>query len=86
MIDDVDLQVKRIRELLPALRMLYHPNVFFIVAADRRHMVDMLELDFQGQQRGLGETRSCSKCSGAIRSVATDLGRSSIPKSICSYQ
>ena len=26
MIDDVDLQVERIRELLPALRLLYHPN------------------------------------------------------------
>ena len=57
MIDDVDLQVRRIRELLPALRMLYHPNVFFIVAADRRHMVNMLELDFEGQQRRLGETQ-----------------------------
>ena len=32
MIDDVDLQVERIRELLPALRMLYHPNVAFLVA------------------------------------------------------
>jgi hypothetical protein len=58
MIDDVDLQVHRIRELLPALRMLYHPNVFFIVAGDRGHMLDMLELDFQGQQRKLGETKS----------------------------
>jgi hypothetical protein len=58
MIDDVDLQVHRIRELLPALRMLYHPNVFFIVAGDRRHMLDMLELDFQGQQRKLGEVQS----------------------------
>jgi hypothetical protein len=57
MIDDVDLQVYRIRELLPALRTLYHPNVFFIVAGDRHHMMDMLELDFQGQQRRLGETQ-----------------------------
>ncbi len=53
MIDDVDLQVERIRELLPALRLLYHPNVFFLVAADREHMLDMLKLDFYGQQRRL---------------------------------
>lgn len=50
MIDDVDLQVERIRELLPALRVLYHPNVFFLVAADRDHMLYMLKLDFYGQQ------------------------------------
>jgi hypothetical protein len=53
MIDDVDLQVGRIRELLPALRMLYHPRVFFLVAADRRHMIDMLKLDFLGKQNEL---------------------------------
>jgi hypothetical protein len=50
MIDDVDLQVGRVRELLPALRLLYHPNVFFLVAADQLHMLDMLRLDFLGQQ------------------------------------
>ncbi len=55
MIDDVDLQVQRIRELLPALRMLYHPRVFFIVAADREHMISMLELDFLGQQTKLAK-------------------------------
>jgi hypothetical protein len=54
MIDDVDLQVERIRELLPALRMLYHPRVAFIIAADRYHMTDMLEVDFRGQQRKIG--------------------------------
>ena len=53
MIDDCDLQVSRIRQLLPALRMLYHPSVFFLVAADRRHMAEMLQLDFYGQQSDL---------------------------------
>lgn len=53
MIDDCDLQVGRIRQLLPALRMLYHPKVFFLVAADRRHMAEMLQLDFYGQQSDL---------------------------------
>lgn len=52
MIDDVDLQVRRVRELLPALRLLYHASVVFLVAADREHLVDMLALDFLGQQRG----------------------------------
>jgi hypothetical protein len=51
MIDDVDLQVRRVRELLPALRLLHHPSVVFMVAADREHLVDMLALDFLGQQR-----------------------------------
>ena len=50
MIDDVDLQIERVRELLPALRMLYHPRVVFLVAADRYHLVEMLKLDFLGQQ------------------------------------
>lgn len=50
MIDDVDLQVERIQELLPALRILYHPRVFFLVAADQSHMIDMLKLDFLGRQ------------------------------------
>lgn len=53
MIDDVDLQVGRIRELLPALRLLYHPSVVFVVAAHRKHLIDMLTLDFLGQQREL---------------------------------
>lgn len=60
MIDDVDLQVSRIRELLPALRMLYHPRVFFLVAADRRHMVDMLKLDFLGKQNQLAQHTNAS--------------------------
>jgi hypothetical protein len=51
MIDDLDLQVARARELLPALRLLYHPSVFFIVAAHRDHLIDMLKLDFLGKQR-----------------------------------
>ena len=50
MIDDVDLQVARVRELLPALRLLYHARVIFVVAADQTHLVDMLKLDFLGQQ------------------------------------
>ena len=54
MVDDVDLQVRRIRELLPTLRLLYHRSVVFLIAADRRHLVDMLKLDFYGQQRFLG--------------------------------
>jgi hypothetical protein len=60
MIDDVDLQVGRIRELLPALRMLYHPRVFFLVAADRRHMIDMLKLDFLGKQNELARHTNAS--------------------------
>ncbi|MDB4912573.1 MAG: hypothetical protein JWM95_217 [Gemmatimonadetes bacterium] len=52
-IDDVDLQVRRIRELLPALRLLYHPRVFFLIAADRRHMQHVLTLEFLGQQNEL---------------------------------
>lgn len=50
MIDDCDLQVERMREILPAIRLLYDHNVYFIVSADRSHMLDMLELDYLGQQ------------------------------------
>jgi hypothetical protein len=58
MIDDVDLQVGRVRELLPALRLLYHPSVVFVVAAYRKHLIDMLALDFLGQQNEL------ARCAG----------------------
>ena len=53
MVDDVDLQVDRIRELLPALRLLYHPNVVFLVAADWGHLIHTLKLDFLGRQNRL---------------------------------
>ncbi len=57
MIDDVDLQVERVSELLPALRMLYHPAVVFIVAGDHAHLVDMLKLDFFGRQAKIATYR-----------------------------
>ena len=53
MIDDVDLQVERIREVLPALRLLYHPNVAFLVAAHWDHLIDTLKIDFLGKQNRL---------------------------------
>ena len=50
-IDDVDLQVERIRDLLPAIRLLSrHHSVWFLVAGDSKHMQDMLYADFLGQQ------------------------------------
>ena len=58
MIDDVDLQVERIRELLPALRLLYHPNVVFLVAAHWEHLIDTLGLDFLGQQNRLANRQT----------------------------
>ena len=71
MIDDVDLQVTRVRELLPALRLLYHPRVFFLVAADQLHLVDMLKLDFLGQQNELAGHRN-AKGDVAIDLANTD--------------
>lgn len=53
MIDDCDLQVERMQEILPAIRLLYDSNVLFIVSADRKHMLDMLELDYLGRQNFL---------------------------------
>jgi hypothetical protein len=84
MIDDCDLQVGRIRELLPALRMLYHPNVFFLVAAHGDHMVDMMKLSFYGQQNDLARHRNASSAH-ANDLVETDkwaeiLARSSVEK------
>lgn len=61
MIDDVDLQVERIRELLPALRLLYHPNVSFLVAADWDHLVDTLTTDFVGQHNRLASRGSADQ-------------------------
>ena len=65
MIDDVDLQVERIRELLPALRMLYHPNVAFLVAAHWDHLVHTLKLDFLGQQNRLANRHTVSSAPSA---------------------
>lgn len=71
MIDDCDLQVGRIRDLLPALRLLYHPNVFFVVAADQRHMTDMLSLSFYGQQNRVADYQNAVG-EHATQSVKTD--------------
>jgi hypothetical protein len=71
-IDDVDLQVERMRELLPALRNLYHPNVVFIVAADKAHMVDMLQLSFSGQQRRLANLQPHDKSDSPDQSIWLD--------------
>jgi hypothetical protein len=80
-IDDVDLQVGRIRELLPALRLLTHRNVFFIVAADHEHMVEMLRLDFLGQQRRLTrESGMIEPASVEINRWAKELAESSFEK------
>jgi len=69
MIDDCDLQVDRVRELLPAIRLLYHPRVFFLVSADRPHMIDMLRLDFLGQQNRLAH---CSPSESGLASAQVD--------------
>jgi hypothetical protein len=80
-IDDVDLQVGRIRELLPALRLLTHRNVFFIVAADHEHMIEMLRLDFLGQQRRLTrESGMTEPASVEIDRWAKELAESSFEK------
>ncbi|HEX2093038.1 MAG TPA: hypothetical protein VHG28_11575, partial [Longimicrobiaceae bacterium] len=71
MIDDCDLQVGRLRELVPALRLLYHPNVFFIVAADQRHMADMLSLSFYGQQNKVAQHQN-TRPDHVIELVKTD--------------
>jgi hypothetical protein len=71
MIDDVDLQVQRMQELLPALRLLYHPRVFFLVAADKSHMIDMLKLDFLGKQHDLAGHQN-ARSESAIEIAKTD--------------
>jgi hypothetical protein len=71
-IDDVDLQVERMRELLPALRNLYHPNVVFIVAADKAHMVDMLQYSFLGQQRRLANLQPHDRSDAPDQSIWLD--------------
>jgi hypothetical protein len=78
MIDDCDLQVGRVRELLPALRMLYHPNVFFLVAAHRPHLIDMLELDFLGQQNRLA---NCQLRENALSAADSDRWAANLAKS-----
>lgn len=78
MIDDCDLQVERVGGLLPALRMLYHPSVFFLVAAHRPHMIDMLELDFLGQQNKLA---NCQLHENAVLAGDSDRWASNLAKS-----
>jgi hypothetical protein len=80
MIDDVDLQVGRIRELLPALRLLYHPRVVFLVAADRQHMIHMLKLDFFGQQNELAKYRNGNSAQAIESGRAVDLANSAFEK------
>lgn len=84
MIDDVDLQVHRIRQLLPALRLLHHERVLFLVAADLEHMKHMLGADFYGQQNDLARRTGLGDASLAelIRkdTWSIELARSSVEK------
>ena len=45
-IDDVDLQVRRVPELLHATRLLSHPNVVYLMTGDREHMRDLIHADY----------------------------------------
>jgi hypothetical protein len=79
-IDDVDLQVERARELLPALRLLAHDNVFFLVAADLAHLTDMLVLDFFGQQQRLASIVSNDLGDAFGDRWSTELARAAVQK------
>jgi hypothetical protein len=79
-IDDVDLQVERVRELLPALRLLAHENVFFLVAADLDHLTAMLTLEFFGQQQRLANTQRGSVNEADANEWARELARASVEK------
>lgn len=79
-IDDVDLQVERIRELLPALRLLAHDNVFFLVAADLEHLTSMLTLEFFGQQQRLANTQRGNLAAALADDWSRELARASVEK------
>jgi hypothetical protein len=51
--------------------LLYHPSVVFVVAAHRKHLIDMLALDFLGQQQKL----SCCTAPGTSLWGAADADR-----------
>lgn len=48
-IDDVDLQVRRLPELLHALRLLHHPAVAYLLTGDRKHLGHVVHMDFLRQ-------------------------------------
>lgn len=50
-IDDVDLQVRRLPELIQALRLLHHPRVAYLLTADMKHLKKVLELDYLRRHR-----------------------------------
>lgn len=56
-IDDVDLQVEHIPSLLHAVRLLWHPNVLYILTGNLEHMDFILELDYAAQHRRVGDMR-----------------------------
>ncbi|MES2642388.1 MAG: hypothetical protein V4850_23090 [Myxococcota bacterium] len=47
-IDDLDLQVDRVRELLDAIRLLHHPRLVWLCAGDWRLLVHAVADDFEG--------------------------------------
>jgi hypothetical protein len=54
-IDDVDLQVEKIPFLLHAVRLLWHPNVLYILTGNTEHMSFILQLDYAGQHWRVNE-------------------------------
>ena len=55
-IDDADLQIERDRELILAIRLLYHPRLAYLITGDRKNLQENLTLEFCGRMMRLAKS------------------------------
>ena len=55
-IDDADLQIQRDRELILAIRLLYHPRLVYLLTGDIDNLCKNLNLEFLGRMVSLSNT------------------------------
>ena len=55
-IDDTDLQIQRDRELILAIRLLYHPRLVYLLTGDSDNLYKNLSLEFLGRMVSLSNT------------------------------
>lgn len=87
-IDDVDLQVEKIPSLLHAVRLLWHPNVLYILTGNMDHMEFLIELDYAAQHKHLGAvccTQLGATTNDKIGGHASHLKEALIEKAIPSH-
>jgi hypothetical protein len=78
-IDDLDMQLARAAEALRMLRLFFHPRVCFLVTGDSKHLIDVLQMDYEGRQRRIVRGEDIPETNVSAQLLAKELARKHIP-------